>query len=151
MFGSISYYFGGSTSYLKIKVREHLASFIYQKKSGQYVQQTFSCHPDNKFKTKKIQDYKYYSNYSGDDYFFDGDWDRLHEILDEFNPKIASIAYLVNRLEVECDLQKYKSFWEKVNEWKDFVISIPASTLECIWYGTKKMICNDEAANEIKA
>jgi hypothetical protein len=134
---------GSSSSYLKIKQNDYVVTFIYPKSTGQYVQQTFSCHPDNKFKTKKNQDYNYYYNHSGAYHFFDGDWDRLHQILDNFDPKITSVTYLVSRLEVECDLQKYKSFWEKVSEWKDFVVSIPTSTLEYVWYGAKKMIGYD--------
>ena len=130
---------GGSSSYLKLKVNEHVACFIYSY-NGNYIQRTISCHPDNRFNVPKNRDYNYYYYYSGNDYYFDGDIENLNKLLGDFDPNKTNVRYLVNRLESECDLQQYKGLWEKVTEWADYVIKLPKNALNIMYNGTKYLL-----------
>ena len=132
---------GGSYSYIKMKVNDHTACFVYgipYTFSTTYCQRTISCH-ENKFNKYKLCDWNYYKTYSGDEYYFDGDFQRLDNILKDFDPKTESIEFLKNRLETECDLQKYKKIWERINEWATFILNIPGSAIGIIFNNVKRI------------
>jgi hypothetical protein len=126
-------------SYLKLKVTEHIACFYY-KHNNIYIQRTISGHPDNYFNSPKSKTYDEYYNYGGDYYVFDGNYNTLHEILNDFNPETNSIGYLIERLEAECDLQRYVGLWAKIKEWGNNILSYikPTLNLTFAWPWNKK-------------
>ena len=131
---------GSSSSYLKLKVNGHVASFIYEFHGNEYIQRTISCHPNDRFNLRKYRDYNYFYNFSGVNHYYDGDRENLNKILREFDPKKTDVSFLINRLRSECDLEEYKDLWTKINEWKDYVVSMPEYFLDTTWRGTVRLL-----------
>lgn len=121
----------GNTQYIKLKVLEHVATFVYIY-NNTCIQRTIAIHPDNSFNKKIIKDNSYFKNYSGPYYTFDGDYDALDSILENYKPSVGTIGLLIEQLECECDLQRYETLWTKLIEWKNYVITVVKTTGEYI-------------------
>lgn len=103
-------------SYIKLKVTEHIACFIYPF-NGTYKKCVISIHPDNQFNNITDVTYSYYNNYHGNYYTFDGNYDAFNNILSTFNPTKNNLKLLINRLDCECDLIRYINLRQCIINW----------------------------------
>ena len=108
---------GSSYSYLKIKVLDCTMGIIINNNDNTYIKILLAVgHPINSHKTISDSNYTEYNNY-GDWYYYDGDINKLKNILSNFNPKNDNIKFLVSRLTTECNLDKYYRIWDKIMAW----------------------------------
>ena len=110
---------GNADSYIKIKTNDLLCSICY-KHNDKFKRIIISVHPDNKFKKTKFVNYNSFYNF-GDWYEYDNDVTTFDRVLMDFDPTCQNVVYLLGRLEVECDLKRYKSSWQKLSDWVSFV------------------------------
>ncbi len=117
--------------YVKVKVTDYTAGFvIYSKKSKKYRKITIAAgHPDNTFKRIRNTTSDEYYNY-GEYYSYNGNNDIFIDVFEEFNPKSCNIQILMDNLSTECDLEKYKSLWDKMQEWATYVATVATKTAE---------------------
>ncbi len=118
---------GSGSSYIKMKTTDHVMCLIY-KYGKSYIKRCIAAHPDKSYNKENIVDLNYYSKYTGNYYVFDGDYDNLHQILTEFQPHfikgVPNIDLLIERLECECDLRRYRNLWKKFIDWKYYVMTL---------------------------
>ncbi len=118
---------GSSYSYLKIKITNYTAGFIFEEVTGIYKKITIAAgHPDNSFNNQIFTTKTNYETY-GDWYYYDGDYKSLRNVLNSFNPKGDNIHFLIDRLKTECNLEKYESTWNIICSWVKNVASAISS------------------------
>lgn len=129
---------GNSYSYLKIDIRRFSGKFIFQD-GDIYRRITIAAgHPDNAFTSSQITTYSRY-NSEGEWYYYNGDSTALYRVLNEFKPKSDNLTVLLNRLETDCCIQKYRNTWEVISDWVKWVKSqIPDQVISGVIIGAAK-------------
>lgn len=121
---------GIGSSYLRIRTDKNLftARFIFADDDGYCKVVIAAGHPDNAFcraSSCSSEDY----NASGEWYTYDGNHQRLKQVLTSFEPRRQDrLTLLMARLETECDMKKYKTTWEVITEWAEYVIEHTPAT-----------------------
>lgn len=134
---------GGNYSYLKIKVTDYTAGFIFEIDEKYKKIVIAAGHPDKSFNDSKTVKEKDYNNY-GDWYYYDGRAKQLNRVLGDFDPKKEKIDFLIARLKTECNLEEYRSTWSIIMTWvektweitKD-VVTNAGPWLIAAWFGGK--------------
>jgi hypothetical protein len=130
---------GASNSYLKIKLTESGfgIGFVFEYKNE--YKKIFMCagHPDNTYKEINSSNKDCYEKY-GDWYVYNGDFDELNNVLDKFDPKKSIISSLMDELQLRCEIQKYRTTWEIINQWTENVIKATKLIVDSAsgWMGT---------------
>lgn len=118
---------GSNYSYLKIKVTDYTAGFVFEI-DDEYKKIIIAAgHPDKSFNDSRNTNKNEYYNY-GDWYYYDGDAEKLDEILTDFDPKKEKIDFLIARLKTECNLEEYQSTWQIIMNWADNVWNFTKNT-----------------------
>lgn len=120
---SISECLFGKYDYVKIKRLKHVISFAFRHNSI-YYKFIIACHPDKCFNHRKppMSYNEYY--YFGDWHYYDGNSKKLYEQIEEFNPKPENLELMVNLIEAECNLKRYKHTCAIIGEWVQYVVGL---------------------------
>jgi hypothetical protein len=115
---------GSSYSYLKIRLPNgsRTIGFIFYHNNLYKKYVITAGNGANSSNTLEYIDRSYYEIY-GDYYYYDGNAIKLDKILSNYDPKYMDTKELVNKLTVECNLEKYESTWEIICKWSKNVIS----------------------------
>lgn len=122
---------GQGSSYLKLKTKGTVATFVYWDDDN-YVKRDINCHNTNYSNKIEIVTRKYYENYSGEYFTFDGNYKKFNAILSEFKPNEHTTIDLISRLECEADLAKHTKIWNKLWEWAKVIAKTALATLPYI-------------------
>lgn len=107
---------GGTHSSVRIKTTNYSIGFILYYDNS-YKKIVITCANGENAATSISGTTIYEFNNYGEEFTYDGDTQKLYNILANFNPRIDTPQILFSRLCTECDLQKYENVCYKIYKW----------------------------------